>query len=148
MLCAAVCLTRLPDSAALWLCFVLGDTWSPGLGPLSLPVSSRLLGGLTLQQLLRTASPDEWSGPRRRRGRDQWLLAAFPPCAATTKQINRDVIGSESLTTRSTKLPSSRGLRQRFNRSSKHVLPFTFPEFSWCQSLGSVEEWWRVEVKA
>lgn len=25
---------------------------------------------------------------------------------------------------------------------------FTFPEFSWSQSLDSVEEWWRVEAKA
>ncbi len=80
----SLCLTRLPDSAALRLCFVLGDTRSPGLGSLSLPVSSRLIRSLTLQQLLRTASPDERARPWRRRGRDERLLTAFPHCTVTS----------------------------------------------------------------
>lgn len=49
--CSTVFLTRLPDSAALWLCFVLGDARSPGLGSLPIPVSPRFLWVLTLQQL-------------------------------------------------------------------------------------------------
>lgn len=85
MLCSTVCLTRLPDSAALWLGFVLCDTGSPRLSSLSLPVSPRrLFGALTLQQLLRTASPGEWSGPWWWRGRAQLLLTAFSPCTAST----------------------------------------------------------------
>lgn len=79
-----VSLTRLPDSAALRLRFVLGDTRSSGLGSLSLPVSLRLICRLILQQLLGTASPDEQSGPWRRRAGDQRLLAALPPWSATT----------------------------------------------------------------
>lgn len=107
-----VSLTRLPDSAALRLCFVLGDTRSSGLGSLSLPVSSRLICRFILQQLLGTASPDEQSGPWRRRAGDQRLLAALPPWSATTdgeenqtsKWVSRDGTASERLTTRSTKI--------------------------------------------
>ena len=77
-------LTRLSDPAALWLRFVLGDTRPPGLGSLSLPVSSRLLRGLTLQQLLWTASPGEQTRPRRWRRRDQRLLAALSARTAPT----------------------------------------------------------------
>lgn len=141
VLCSTVFLTRIPDSAALRLCFLLGDTRSSRLGSLSLPVSSGLIGALTLQQLLRTASPDERPGPWRWRGRDQWLLTAFPPTTATTagrkKQFDQDVPLCERLNDWIRALNVSQ------------VLFFTFPEFSWSQrSLGSVEEWWRVEVKA
>lgn len=75
-------LTRLPDSAALWLWFVLGDTWSLGLGSLAIPPC--LLWGLILQKLLRAASPDERARPWRWRTGDQRLLVALPPWTTAT----------------------------------------------------------------
>lgn len=76
-------LTSLADSAALQIRFVLGDAGPPWLGSLSLTVSSGFIRGLTLQQLLGAASPDERPGPRRWRGGHQRLLTALPPGAAT-----------------------------------------------------------------
>lgn len=55
-------LTALPDSVAFGLRFVFRDARSAGLRPLSL--SSRLVGGGTVEQLLGAPSPDEGSWPR------------------------------------------------------------------------------------
>lgn len=82
--------TRIPDSAALQLSFVLCDTWSSGLSSFPLTVSTRLLWGLGLQQLLGASSSDEWTGPWWWGG-NQLLLTALSPCASTetkTKNIS------------------------------------------------------------
>lgn len=56
-----ISLTALPDSGAFRLRFVFRDARSAGLRPLSL--SSRLIGGGTVEQLFVAPSPDEGSWP-------------------------------------------------------------------------------------
>lgn len=130
-------LTRLPDSAALWLWFVLGDTWSLGLGSLAIPPC--LLWGLVLQKLLGAASPYERARPWWRRAGDQRLLVALPPWTTATG-------GRKTHMWRCHRAWCC--IRGSSYDPTIAPLFLTFPEFSWSQSLGSVEVWSKVEAKA